>query len=64
MVPSIAIYHKQFNQISVICLQTVKWWNSSISNNSILYKAMKVYGSKYCHVSRTIPVLFLKFNLA
>ena len=35
MVPNIAMYHEQFNETSVICLHTVKWSNSSISNNSI-----------------------------
>ena len=33
MIPSIAMYHKQFMKTSVICLYTVKWSNSSISNN-------------------------------
>ena len=35
MVPSIDVYHKQFNQKSVICLHIAKWLNSCISNNSI-----------------------------
>ena len=43
-----------FNEISVICLNTVKWSNSSISNNSIQRKSTKLNGSKYCYVSLTI----------
>ena len=39
MVPSIAIYHQQFNQTSIICLHTVNWSNSSISDNSIYHKS-------------------------
>ena len=35
MVPSIAMYHEQFNETPVIYLHTVKGLNSSISNNSI-----------------------------
>ena len=30
MVPSIGMYHSQFNLTSIICLLTVKWLNSSI----------------------------------
>ena len=39
MVPSIATDHWLFNLTSVICLHTVKWSNSSISNNSIEHKS-------------------------
>ena len=35
MVPSIVMYHKQFNLTSIICLHAVKWSYSSISINSI-----------------------------
>ena len=33
------MYHQQFNSTSVICLDTVKSLNSSISNNSIWHKS-------------------------
>ena len=33
--PSISMYHKEFNQTSVICLYTIKWSNSSISDNLV-----------------------------
>ena len=35
MVPYIGMYDKQFNQISVICLNIVKQLNISISKKSI-----------------------------
>ena len=38
VVPSITMYHKQFNFNSLICLNTVKWSNCSISKNSIYHK--------------------------
>ena len=38
MVPSIARYHSQFNQTSVIYLYTVKSQNSFISSNSVYHK--------------------------
>ena len=39
MVPSITRSHLPFNWTSIICLHTVKWPNSSISNNSIKQKS-------------------------
>ena len=56
MVPSIAMYHKQFNWTTVTCLHTVQWSNSSISNNSIQRKSTKFNGSKYCYASQTIQL--------
>ena len=50
MVPTIAMYHKQSIKTSVICLHTVKWSNSSISNDLILPKLTKLNSSKYCYV--------------
>ena len=38
MFSSIAMYHQQFNQTSVIDLYTVKCKNSSSSNSSVKYK--------------------------
>ena len=38
----------------ILLIRTVKWSNSSFSNNSIQHKLIKFNSSKYCYVSLTI----------
>ena len=40
--------------VNTFCRYTVKWSNSSISNNSLKHKPIKLNGSKYCYVLQTI----------
>ena len=50
----------------ILLIHTVKWPNSSISNDSIQHKSTKLNGSRYCYVSPTIQLniihLFTQLN--
>ena len=48
------IYIKYIWFVNTFWRYTLKWSNSSFSNNSIQHKSTKLDGSKYCYISLTI----------